>query len=151
MESVQTNGGTVRLPQGMPEEIQLLNQSWLADQQAGGARLTLEPGELNRMSGAPAALRAEPSRAETERSQAEAERDALGAELDVLRSRFSTEQRANQAMLATVVELERRGMERGKILRSLDCQLSGVQDEVRELHRALDHAERPLWRRLLRR
>lgn len=121
METLKRTGSAPRLPEGVPDEVRLLDRSWLAEQTAGGARLALfEPREFSRM------------RADVQRP-------------------FSTEHSANQALLATVAELEHRRVERDKTIRSLDCQLRSLQAEASQLHRALDFAERPFWRKLLRR
>lgn len=159
METPKTNGATARLPEGVPDGVQLLDESWLSTQKAGGARLTLlEPLELNRLDGAANELRAELDRARAARGSTQAQHDRLKSERDQaqtdlagLEARFAAQQSANSALLATVHELEKRASGREKTIRAIACQLGSVQAEVGELHRALDFAERPLWRKLLRR
>ena len=72
-------------------------------------------------------------------------------ELDELRMRLTTERSAGAAMLAAVVELERRlETERAELHRQrLENQRQW--DEIHHLGCLVHQAERPLWRRLLNR
>lgn len=98
--------------------------------------------------------------------------DRAQDELDALRLRLETERRAGHALLAAVAELERRlGAERATsqalltTVRDLDGALEAERTQARaqresncrlwsqvsDLSGALALAERPLWRKLLRR
>jgi len=147
---METNGAAA-LPHDVSEDVKLFDESWLSQQQAGGARLTLlEPGGPRRMTGAAAELRSELAQSEAELISVEAARDRVQEELGVLERRYATEQSANKALLAALHELELRTAARDQRLRALECQLRVADAEANELLRAVERAEQPFWRKLLR-
>jgi len=144
--------GAAALPKDVPDEVKLLDESWLSQQRAGGAELSLlEPRELKRMTGAATALGSKLARSKAELTSVQADRDRVQGELGVLERRYATEQSANKALLAALRELEPRTEPRDQRLRALECQLRVADVEANELLRSLQRAERPFWRKLLRR
>jgi len=77
--------------------------------------------------------------------------DPIASEREELRRRLDTERSAGRALLASVLELERRlGIERGA-LRHARRENERQWGDIHELNAMLCRAERPLWRRLLNR
>ena len=148
---METNG-VAALPQGVPAEVKLLDGRWLSEQEASGARLTLvEPREMKRMTAAAADLESELAHSEAELTSVKAAGDRVQGELGALERRYTTEQSANKALLAALQELESRTAAPDQRLRALECQLRVADAEANELLCALERAERPFWRKLLRR
>lgn len=144
--------GAPALPKDIPEEVELLDESWLSQQTAEGARLTLlEPRELKGVTGAAAAPGAELARSQVELTSVKADRDRVQGELAVLERRCATERSAGRAVLAALRQMELRTASRDQRLRALECQLRVADAEANELLRALTAAERPFWQRLFSR
>ena len=72
-------------------------------------------------------------------------------ELDELRMQLTTERSAGAAMLAAVVELERRLETERAELRRQRAENERQWNEIYHLECLLMQAERPLWRKLLKR
>jgi hypothetical protein len=114
------------LPAGVPSEVRLLDHNWLTDQRAVGARLTLLGPH-------------------------EAEKDA---DLTVTRSLLEAERAEADRLRKRVEELEgelRLAHEHDSENRSIEAAMRALQFESWELQNALDRAQRPLWKKLLRR
>ena len=154
METSAEKGPVPALPEGTPDDVRLHDDGWLSDQQASGARLTLvELSDIERDEAVGRISELEKARdrtAELLATERSANHAMLATVVELDRS-LLTERSANRAALAAVAELERRVAKREEKARGLEFELLALQAEATVLHRALDMAERPLWRKLFRR
>jgi chromosome segregation ATPase len=160
------------LPAGTPSEVQLLDHDWLTAQQARGARLALlRPEErdpekeleeeelklyetqsaLTRLLGEAEQLRQNEAEGERLLREARTSLVALVSEAEELRERVRALEGERDAAREELDALRREGTQSESQQRAVGAALGSLQTEAWELQAALARAQRPLWKKLLRR